>query len=170
MTDRAEEELSEVYVRYGIAASLGQNLESLAISLLKLSARVQSPDLTDDHMEALDSDLARRPFGPLLEQIGREVGLEESDHQVLLLGLERRNYLVHRFFLKNAELMYSPSGRASCIAELRGIADTLRAAHAILDRVVNAYFKKAGWSGGELQQAKAALRGSLVGPQADLDA
>ena len=161
-----EEELREVHVRFAIAASYGQGLESLGVSLLKLSAQARIPDAD---LETLDSALARRTLGQLLKDVSREVGLDESAQEVLSLGLEKRNYLVHRFFEASAEKMYSATGRASCIAELREIALVLQSAHEVLQRLVDAYFEK-GWSKEALHQLKAATRVATLGAEVDLDA
>jgi hypothetical protein len=102
----------EVFTFYGLAAYHVQVLEQELLIFAMVLHRSGNSRLTQSDLEALFANLEQRTFGQLLREAARLTRVPDEVAGQLKLALDRRNYLVHRFFEKHSEDFVSERGRA----------------------------------------------------------
>ena len=128
MLESKEGQLNAVFACYGSAAQHGQLLEE---ALARLIAELNGLR----NLERTDGGLDKKTTGQLLRMfIGDFV--EEIDDWVpefLDRARERRNFLIHEYFLKRKEAMDVEAGRLEILRELLDIEEDLRRAAGLLN-------------------------------------
>ena len=106
---------------------------NLALSFAALA--FDPATITDDErkiFQAVIKDANRRTFGNLLKQIRKIGDISEGIENSVIEALEKRNYLVHRFFRTHNLAIHSKEGREVMRAELREISEVFSRTHTIL--------------------------------------
>lgn len=135
--DDYSDDLRLLYFEFGRAAEMAQLMElaagNLALSFVSLA--FDPAKITDDErslFRAIVEDVNSRTFGSLLREIRKIGSVSEGIEKIIDEALDKRNYLVHRFFRSHNLRINSEEGRKEMIAELRAICESLGRAHAIL--------------------------------------
>jgi hypothetical protein len=131
------ENLKNLYMEFGQVAEIAQVMEfeagNLAFSIASLAFNPTTISNDDRRLlQEVMKDVNRQTFGNLLKQIRKfgniDKGIEDSIYQ----ALEKRNYLIHKFFSSHNFAIHSKEGREAMRAELREISKILSRAHVIL--------------------------------------
>ena|ERR1700674_4132053 len=135
--DEYSDTLRVLYLEFGRTAEMAQVMELEAGNLaLSFAAFAFDPSkITDDErclLRAIVDDVNSRTFGNLLKQIRKIGGVDEGIQRIVDEALEKRNYLVHKFFRSHNLRINSEEGRKEMIADLGAIHESLSRAHAVL--------------------------------------
>ena len=139
----------ELYAEFGIAAEKAQVLEIDAgnIALLYAALFLDRTKLTDDERKMLRTvldDCDRSTLGKVLKRVKSIGDFDDSMLSVVDEALERRNYLMHRFYLAHNFAIGSEAGRKEMVTELKDIQAKLDRAHFMLLGVYGCLEKMAG--------------------------
>lgn len=139
----------QLYAEFGITAEKAQVLEfeagNVALSFVTLfidTSRI-GPEETAMFRSLMD-DVNRQTLGVLLKRIKTMAQFDESLLTIVDEALERRNYLVHRFFPNHNYAIFGEAGRRVMIDELKDIQGVLDRAHGALSTVSSLLNKMAG--------------------------
>ena len=131
------EDLKDLYMEFGQSAEMAQIMEveagNLALAFAGLA--FDPATITGDErriFQAVINDVNRRTFGNLLKQIRKIGDISEGIESSVTEALEKRNYLIHKFFRTHNLAIHSQEGREAMRAELREIFEVLSRAHTIL--------------------------------------
>jgi hypothetical protein len=135
--DDYPEDLRLLYFEFGRTAEMAQVMEIEAgnLALAFVSLAFDPSKITDDErglFRAIVDDVNSRTFGNLLKQIRKIGSVSENIENSIDEALEKRNYLVHKFFRSHNLQINSEEGRKEMIAELRAIHESLSRAHTVL--------------------------------------
>ena len=115
-------------------------LEAGNLALAFVSLAFDPSKSTDDErhfFRAIIDDVNSRTFGNLLKQIHEIGSVSEGIEKTINEALEKRNYLVHKFFRSHNLGINSEEGRKEMRAELEEIYESLSRAHATLSGMTN---------------------------------
>ena len=121
MVDRdPEDQLREIYMRFGVSAQYAQNLENLVALVLEWDRPTRQRAALN-----LDPLFYRQTLGQLVKDLKARVPMSADLEKQLVDALGKRNYLIHRYFSENAHRLMTANGRAYCLSELASIAEHL---------------------------------------------
>jgi hypothetical protein len=130
----------ELYTEFGITAEKAQVLEveagNVALTFVTLffdTSRIGAEER--EFFRHLVDDVNSKTLGALLRSIKTWAKFDERLLQIVDEGLERRNYLAHRFFPSHNFAIFSETGRRVMIEELKAIQMKLDRAHSALSAV-----------------------------------
>lgn len=135
--DDYSDDLRLLYFEFGRTAEMAQVMEMEAgnLALAFVSLAFDPSTITDEERglfrEIID-DVNSRTFGSLLKQIRKIGRVDDGIERTISEGLEKRNYLVHKFFRSHNLQINSEDGRREMISELKEIHVSLSRAHAVL--------------------------------------
>ena|SRR5215510_6004284 len=122
MLKSEEGQLNAVFACFGSAAQHGQFFEAAVGDFLLAYNRVLKKSLTLSDLDALETDLQKKTLGALLGQFRKHVTISEDEVSALLSdALQKRNFLIHRFFLDRQEKFRTEKGRFEMLSELVAI-------------------------------------------------
>lgn len=131
----------EVFAWFGGAAYAAQCFEVELCTLLLLVHRLKNSSATPQQLDDLDTKLSKRNLGTLLRELAKHLTIHPDFQALLDNYLDRRNYLMHRFFFDHASDLLSPAGCQKMISELRDIHASLNEADQIA-QVMSANIRK----------------------------
>jgi hypothetical protein len=136
------DDLRELYFEFGRTAEMAQIMEVEAgnLALAFMSLAFDPSKITDEErrcFKAIIDDVNRRTFGSLLKEIRKMGSVSESIEKTINEALEKRNYLVHKFFRSHNLQINSEEGRKEMRAELKEIYEALSLAHLTLSGMTN---------------------------------
>ena len=131
------EDLKALYFEFGRTAEMAQVMEVEAgnLALAFVSLAFDPSKITDEErhfFKAIIDDVNSRTFGNLLKQIRKIGSVSEDIEKIINEALEKRNYLVHKFFRNHNLQINTEEGRKEMRAELEEIYKSLSQAHATL--------------------------------------
>jgi len=131
------DDLSELYYEFGRAAEMAQvmELEAGNLALVYATMLLDASRITDEQREffqALVNDVNKRTFGNLFRQIQKLGQIDDGIIATVNDGMEKRNYLMHKFFRRHNFAINSAEGRKAMLGEIREIQASLSLAHAVL--------------------------------------
>lgn len=118
-----------VYTYYGFAAWWAQLVELRIIDLISAIRLAEGEEINDVSYRAAFKNLERQTLGMLLRKCREAewVAIPEDDERVLAQALEKRNYLIHRFFSVHDEELLDYD--QTLVNELREVSALLASAH-----------------------------------------
>ena len=120
MADLPEtEQLNELYRLYGIAAHNCSNIEYRIVYLLLGPKWKQTENLNPEKVTEVYDKLQRLPLGSLLKEYKQHFSFTEKQLELMNTVLEKRNYLMHRFFGTYGKKMHDPAVQEKIISELK---------------------------------------------------
>ena len=136
------DDLRELYFEFGRTAEVAQVMEVEAgnLALAFVSLAFDPSKITEEDrrfFKAIIDDVNRRTFGNLLKEIRKIGSVSEGIEKIINEALEKRNYLVHKFFRSHNVQINSEEGRKKMRAELNEIYESLSKAHATLLGMTN---------------------------------
>ena len=139
--DFDDEEHKEVCAQFGLAAFLGNALESTLGCILMGRGKIQGTATTPEQLEALETVLNKDTLGSLVRKVRAGVQLSEDTERIVVFALQRRNFLIHHFFRELAFDMDSNAGRRKLITELQEIQGVILAANKLADDLLQGLAK-----------------------------
>lgn len=143
------EDLKELYFEFGRAAEMAQVMEVEAgnLTLAFVTIWIDPAQITEEQrqfLRCLIDDVNKRTFGNLVKQI-RSIGqMDDSIVEIVEQALEKRNYLIHRFFRSHNFAIHSEEGRKTMRAEISEIYRILNLAHTVLSGMTSTLQKVFG--------------------------
>lgn len=115
-------------------------------NLLLLTYRLKHPRAPVSELDATEMRLSSKNLGWLLRELEKDFELHPEFSALLSIYLQKRNYLMHRFFFDNASNLLSTGGCNAMVDELKGLSQVLREADAIAQEISKRLRAAAGWS------------------------
>lgn len=134
----------ELYAFFGLAAYCAQLVEQGLTNLLVGLAIVKKHKPTWGGVSFLYDGADKKTLGRLLRDIGKLIPFKEGLEEELQEVLEKRNYLMHRFFVEHNENLLRKQGRRKMIDELRGIIVAFQAVDPRVDELWLSIWSKYG--------------------------
>ena len=145
-----DEQVREVYARFGLAIYAAQCLEHGLVDALMYLDLIPSVKVKMEQKEwerAVDdftSQHFEHTLGRLIRDISRFTQVPTSLSDLLSRALTMRNWLAHDYFRERAENFMFNEGRVSMIVELQDAVDLLRGADAQLSSLLEPLLIKYG--------------------------
>jgi len=141
----------ELYAEFGVASEMAQVLELAAgnFALDYLCLFFNPDEITDEQramFRSLIDDVNQMTLGRLLKNIKTSATFDQNFLDTVETALERRNYLMHRFFRTHNFAINGEEGRRVMIEELKDIQNDLNRAHAILYAASKCLQAQTGWN------------------------
>jgi hypothetical protein len=133
LTLEYSEQLSELYRLYGIAAHNCCNIEYRIAHLLLGPKWKEIKKLTPERLSEVYERLHSMPLGTLLTQYKQHFTFTEEQISLMKDVLEKRNYLVHRFFGDYGVKMQDLGVLQQMISELKTLTIDFQSASQSLD-------------------------------------
>ena len=115
------------------------------LNLLFLS-RAQMKKVDLDALLSTENSLSKRTLGQLIKQIKSKVDLDQSFEETLSTALEKRNFLMHRFFYSHAVNFLEEIGRNQMIDELIEISEFINNADQMMQTITLLLARTCGFS------------------------
>ena len=113
----------EVFARFGLAMYRAQCLERELAIILATKYGPGPFNVSRTEFNSIFEKLFSKSLGQLVSNITQLSALSEDEEERLKAALEKRNWLVHRYFWERVVDLLSYSGLASMIDELQDTAD-----------------------------------------------
>ena len=120
MLETEEGQLNSVFACFGSAVQHAQLFEQALTRFLTTYNRVAADSVSFD-------DIGRKwTLGQLLQKVRKHVRFDdESVDGLFAVALDKRNFLIHRFFLDRSPAFSTTEGRLALLNELLGIENDL---------------------------------------------
>ena len=143
------DDLKELYFEFGLAAEMAQvmELEAGNFAMTFITAWYDTSTITDEQREffrALIDDVNKRTFGNLVKHIRSAAQLDDKIVEIVENALEKRNYLIHKFFQSHNFAIHSEDGRKKMRSELHEIYKALSLAHTVLTGMTSTFKQVVG--------------------------
>jgi hypothetical protein len=141
------EDIDPVFLAYGKACFIAQNLESTLRFLLVVhkSAEDKEP-ISPSAISTIEADTFREALFALFGRARKAAYFKAKEERQLREAIKKRNYLIHEYWDKNAMMLLIPEGRASIIADLEAITKLIRAADLTIVSFIDRYLAHHGMS------------------------
>lgn len=163
------EHCKEVYAYFGLAMYRAQCVEQSLIQLLiffdffeKRASTFSSPELWEKEFDRFDKGLSEKTMGRLLKHISLLGILDKEAESMLLLALNKRNWLAHHFFVHHAMAFVSDAGRCGMIEELNELIDVFNAVEDILQPLSSNAASRYGITDEVVEKMMSEIRGPSV--------
>jgi len=92
-------EHQEICTQFGLAAFLGQVLESVLVMILLGNGKVQGTATTAEELNELETTLKKKgTLGSLVKQVRAKCAVPANTELLITAAVEKRNFLIHHFF------------------------------------------------------------------------
>jgi len=153
----AEEELKELYAFFGEAVYWVQCIEYDLVSLWLLDSIHQG--LANKHcdLKSIESIWEKKTLGSLLFPFMKS-NFITNDFKYFLENIrQKRNYLVHSFFMEQTVGLQTEAGRKKALYELHEIIQVLREASLLFRNIVKEFGKEFGITDETIQEQMSKL-------------
>lgn len=128
MLKSKEGQLNAVFACFGSAAQRGLDYE-IALEKFLLTFNKIFKKLTQQDLEAIETELQKKTIGSLLKEFKKHVTVSDSTiKQFLDNARDKRNFLIHHFFRQRQAKFDTEKGRMEMLAELVSIEKELEMA------------------------------------------
>jgi len=138
-----------VYRAAGLALAWAQYFEAEVVNIVFMHALARKRVVSRAQAENLISCSERRPLRKLLKEVLGRVRTEPDLTATFFEAVDKRNFLVHRFFWEFADEFTTSAGRSKMLTELRDITKLLYSAHTFAQQISWLYLKQLGVDPGE---------------------
>jgi len=152
--------IKEVYAHFGLALYLAQVLEHGIVNALVYTDLIprRTGNVTTQQQWAQEFDIFmdghfEKTLGRLIKTLKNHVAVPKSLEEDLSKAQKLRNFLAHAFFRERSVEFMSFPGREKMIEELETAQTQLRLADKNLDKLIEPYRKKIGFTDELLQEA-----------------
>jgi hypothetical protein len=135
---------SQVYNRFGIAAHTASEIEGKLVIILSAVYHKEKTFLAIEDYYRLFAEHSRKTLGQLVKLFRERASLPEYFDETVTEALDRRNYLIHRFFRDKADDFKSPNGCDALVTQLVTINDSLDAADQYLGDLLDSWLRSRG--------------------------
>lgn len=127
------DDLNRLYYLYGIASHNCSNIEYGIAYLLLGPKWAEIENIDPEKITKAYDELYKKPLGALLKTYKQHYKFSKKTLDQMNLVLEKRNYLIHRFFGNYGKKMHDANVVKEMIEELEGMIDIFQAASHSLD-------------------------------------
>ncbi len=134
MLEEEEGHLIGVFACFGWAAQHAQLFEEALVEFLTAYNRLCNKSVTLADLEPAAVKKQKKTLGVLLKEFDKFVTINPNERWkldvrgLMATALEKRNFLIHRFFVERSDDLKTEGGRAMLLDELVGIKEELDAA------------------------------------------
>ncbi len=161
-TEPTEEEIKEVYARYGLTSYVAQLFEVELGQFLFHIIQMQAEPWTEEEADSIINDISQKTLGRLLNELKKKTTLEPELEQKLKDAVKNRNYLTHHFFYKNSFKFVTNRGQLEMIEELNSLREQFQEAEVIALTLSKVTRKIIGFDEEKLQsEAKNMMEGQI---------
>ena len=136
--------MSEVYTRFGIAAQTASKIEGKLVIILSAIYHAEKTPLAIEDYYVLFAHHSRKTLGQLVKLFRERASLPDYFDETVTEALDRRNYLIHRFFHQKSDGLASPDGCDALVKELVAINDSIDAADQYLGDLLDSWLRSRG--------------------------
>lgn len=145
----------EMFANFGLAALAAQALEKTVLLLLAGIECLDASKVSKDDLHAILDKHDRKTLGQLMTALRQKVDFPKDLESDLYCALEKRNYVMHEFFLVKLDFIRLAESPEILNAELRPIRDLFVDVQGRIDLILEIVQKQIGVPGMILdQQAK----------------
>jgi hypothetical protein len=134
MLKTAEGQSNAVFAVFGSAAQHAQLFEQALGRFLRRYNQIAKTALRPEDFDAIETSLAKKTMGQLIREMQRHITFSDpkmSDR--FELALQKRNFLMHHFFLEQGGKLKTQDGRMELLAELSSIDQMLEDGRVIMN-------------------------------------
>ena len=147
-----EEQIKEVYARYGVALYHAQCIER-SIAMLLASAYGPGPTkITKSQYDDLLGSHFQKTLGSLLNNLRKSASFPPEFDERLSETLRRRNWLTHHYFWDRAADFISQTGRRRMLSELEDATALFTSIDEVLEGICNEWGQKHGATPERMQE------------------
>ena len=133
MLNSEEGQLNAVFACFGSAAKDGQLFEASLSEFLLTYNRLLKKSLPLADLEAVETELNKKTMGVLLTDFQKHVKINDASVIASLSdALQKRNFLIHRYFRERQNKFGDEQGRLEMLAELVAIGQLLGRAEVLM--------------------------------------
>ncbi len=133
--EAADEEVREIYARYGLAMYFAQAVEQAIVNVMIALRLPESSKLMVRDIDELMDKASTMTFGRLLGELRRRTKSAELAQQDLDKARGTRNWLAHRYFRERSVEFMSPAGRVVMLGELDDAVNLFQQVNDMLSRL-----------------------------------
>ena len=134
MLESKEGQLNAVYACFGSAAQHSQHYEAALEEFLIAYNKISKKSLNLQDLETIETKLRKKTIGALLQELRKYVTInDDMIEQSLHNALQKRNFLIHDFFLQREEQFRAEEGRIEMLKELVGMGIELQRATDVIN-------------------------------------
>lgn len=152
---------SQVYTRFGIAAHTASKVEDKLVIILSAVYYKEKTPLAGEDYYRLFTQHSRKTLGQLVKLFRERAALPDYFDETVTEALDRRNYLIHRFFHQKSDRLTSPEGSDALVGELVSINDSLDAADQYLGDLLDSWLRSRGIDPDEIPDIEEEYRADL---------
>ncbi len=130
-SELTEDEIKEVYARYGLTAYTSQLFEKELGQFLTHVIQMQKKTWSSEEIDSVINDISLKTLGRILNELRERVKLKPQLENKLKEAANKRNYLAHHFFSENAYKFFSKKGQTEMINELNSLKELFDEAESI---------------------------------------
>ena len=122
MLESKEGQLNAIFACYGSAAQHGQIFEAALSNFLFAYNSLVKKRLSIDDLKLVKSKLHKMTMGALLTELQKHITIDATwVSNCLRVALEKRNFLIHSYFLEREAKFRTEAGRLEMLRELVSI-------------------------------------------------
>ncbi len=130
---KESDELDKLYKLYGVASHNCSNIEYRIAHLLLGPTWSETENIDPEKIRSVYEDLYKKPLGNLLKLYKKHYTFSENTINQMSVVLDKRNYLIHRFFGNYGKKMHDPLVISEMIEELEEMIGIFQVASHSLD-------------------------------------
>ena len=134
----------EPYAFFGLAAYWAQCFEQSMILLIASTNALLHNPIEAKNFDEVFSSLDKKTLGTLIRQLSGIAKIESGMEFQINSVLQKRNYLMHRFFSENSMMWFNSSTRRKMIDELRDLAQAFQDGDHMLTSIYNPLWERLG--------------------------
>jgi hypothetical protein len=134
MLNTAEGQTNAVFALFGSTAQHAQLLEQALKRFLRRYNQIAKDALQPEDFDVIEASLAKKTMGQLIHEMQKHI--EFSDPKMsdrFELALQKRNFLMHHFFLEQGGKLKTQDGRMALLAELSSVDQMLEDGRVIMN-------------------------------------
>jgi hypothetical protein len=135
-----------VYRACGLALSWAQFFEAEIVNAVLCHSITRNKFLVRSQAVRFLFDTEKRPLRQLLREVLKRARFEPDVTGTLFEAIERRNFLVHKYFWDRMEDFATEEGRYSMLEELRELTQLFYSAHKFASMITDLYSEQLGVS------------------------
>jgi len=155
-------QVNAVFALFGSAAQHAQHFEAALADFLSEYKKLTNRGGRLRDFEALDQNLQKKTLGTLLREFSKYVTIQDPNVVGFLeMALEKRNFLMHHFFLDRMELLSELTGIDNLLEQAATITRAMRIA---MSRVISSRELDGGSKEDDTEHSKALFTATIKMP------
>lgn len=145
MSDTFNEDMEPLFLAYGKACYVAQNLESTLRFLLVVNrSHRDGQAISQAAITEIETETAREAVFALFDRAKRSEYFTSQEERLVKAAMRARNHLMHEYWDKNIKKVIAPDGRLAVMNELSAINEQIRVADKIIVSLIDRYMIECG--------------------------